>query len=121
MSKEQYLKKTDLPLDYASALERTGGDESFLKELLSLFLEDFPEKFRQLQKAIEDKNFDQIKKLGHTIKGSSANLSLTFLQEASLKMEMAGRENDIKKVKDALALLEGEFKRLEDFLSDGKI
>lgn len=120
MSKKKHPKKTLYPIDYPSVLERLGGDESFLKELLDLFRVDFSERYRQLQKAIEGENFNQIKELGHTLKGSSANLSLTFLQEVSSKMETAGREDNIEKAKDALALLEEGFKRLEDFLSESK-
>ena len=70
--------------------------------------------------AIEHKKFDLIRKLGHSLKGSSATLSLTFLQEASSQMEMAGRDKDIVKANKALVFLKHEFKRLEDFLSKKK-
>ncbi|TET66084.1 MAG: Hpt domain-containing protein, partial [Candidatus Aminicenantes bacterium] len=83
MAEEKYSKKDIPPIDYLSALERVGGDKSFLEELLNLYFEDFSEKYGQLQKAIEQKKFDLIHELGHSLKGSSANLSLTFLQETS--------------------------------------
>jgi len=35
------------PIDLSSVLERIGGDESFLKELLNLYIEDFSEKFEE--------------------------------------------------------------------------
>jgi len=117
MAEKKYPKKDIPAIDYPSALERVGGDESFLKELLDLYLEDFSEKYSQLQKAIEQKKFDLIRELGHSLKGSSANLSLTFLQETSLHLEKAGRERNIEKAKKYLIPLEQEFKRLKDFLS----
>ena len=82
-----------------------------------MYLEEFPERHTQLQEAIQQKEFNLILELGHSLKGSSANLSLIFLQEASFQMEMAGKERDIEKAKKALSLLEQEFKRLKDFLS----
>ena len=97
-----------------------GGDESFLSELLALYFEDFPQKIEKLQMAIEQKNFELIRKLGHSLKGSSATLSLTFLQEASSQMEMAGGDKDIVKANKALVFLRQEFKRLEDYLSEKK-
>ncbi|MFB0566729.1 MAG: Hpt domain-containing protein [Candidatus Aminicenantaceae bacterium] len=105
------------PIDLSSALERIGGDKSFLKELLDIYYEDFQEKLPNLYKALEEKDFNQIQELGHSLKGSSASLSLLSLQEASLHMEMAGRETNIKKAKETLYILENEFKRLKDFLS----
>ena len=120
MAEEKYPEKDMLSIDYASALERIGGDKSFLEELLNLYFEDFSEKYGQLQKAIEQKEFDLIRELGHSLKSSSANLSLTFLQETSFHMEVAGRERNVEKAKKAFALLEQESKRLKDFLSKKK-
>lgn len=120
MAEEKYPEKDVPPIAYQSALERVGGDESFLEELLSLYFEDFPQKIEQLKVAIEQKKFDLIRKLGHSLKGSSSTLSLTFLQEASFQMEMAGRDRDIVKANEALVFLKKEFKRLEDFLSKKK-
>ncbi len=120
MVEEKYPEKDIPPVDYPSVLERIGGDKSFLKELLNLYIEDFSEKYGRLQKAIEQKNFDLIRELGHSLRGSSANLSLTFLQETSHHLEMAGKERNVEKAKKALALLEQEFKRLKDFLSKKK-
>jgi HPt (histidine-containing phosphotransfer) domain-containing protein len=120
MTEKKYPKKDIPPIDYPSVLERIGGDLSFLEELLNLYFEDFSEKYEQLQKAIEQKKFNLIHELGHSLRGSSANLSLTFLQETSLHMEVAGRERNVEKAKKALALLEQEFERLKDFLSEKK-
>ena len=107
---------TKSPIDLSSVLERIGGDKSFLQELLNLYEDDFLEKFEELKKAIDQQNFEAIQKLGHTLKGSSANLSLTSLQEASFEMEKAGKENNLELAQQALATLEREFKRLKDFL-----
>ncbi len=120
MIENKYPEKDIPPIDYASALERVEGDKSFLEELLNLYFEDFSEKYEQLAKAVEQKNFDLIRELGHSLRGSSANLSLTFLQETSHHLEEAGRERNLEKAKKALALLEQEFKRLKDFLSKKK-
>ena len=120
MAEVKYPEKTNSPIAYQSALERVGGDESFLEELLALYFEDFPQKIKQLQMAIEQKDFELIRKLGHSLKGSSSTLSLTFLQEASFQMEMAGGDKDSVKANKVLAILKQEFKRLEDFLSKKK-
>jgi len=120
MAEEKYPEKDISPIAYQSALKRVEGDESFLEELLDLYFEDFPKKIERLQMAIEQKKFELIRKLGHSLKGSSLTLSLTFLQEASFQMEMAGGDKDIVKAHKALAFLKQEFKRLEDFLSEKK-
>ncbi len=105
------------PIDYPSALQRIGNDESFLKELIDLYILTFESKRKELSRALEEKNFDAIRTIGHTLKGSSANLSLLPLQEISFQLETAGKEADVAKVAGTLELLELEFERLKAFVS----
>jgi len=120
MTEKEHSKKDTPPINYAAVLERLAGDESFLEELLSMYFEDFPKKCAELQKAVEHQKFDLIFKLGHSLKGSSANLSMPLLQEASFQVETAGKDKNIENAKKALILLEQDFKRLKDFLSEKK-
>jgi|GEM_PF-450706 len=117
MSEKDNVKKTTSPIDLSSVLERIGGDKSFLQELLDLYIEDFSEKYGQLNQAIEQKNYDLIRELGHSLKGSSANLSFFPLQETSCQIEIAGKEENIEKAEQALVSLKYEFKKLKDYLS----
>ncbi len=105
------------PIDYSSALRRIGSDESFLKELLDLYVATFESKREGLINALTKQNFEEIKAIGHTLKGSSANLSLLPLQEASLELETAGKEANIAKAWEAVTRLEAEFLRLKDFIA----
>lgn len=104
------------PIDRKEALERIGGDEAFLQELLDIYDEEFEKKYGELEKAIQDKDFQAIREAGHYLKGASANLSLPALREAAWKMEQAGQNQDLKGAKEALGNLEKEYRRLKDFL-----
>ena len=114
---ELNTSKTMIPIDLPSALERIGGDESFLFDLINIYTEDFSGKFTKLQKAVQSEEFETIRELGHNLKGSSANLSLIPLQEISFDIEEAGKTRDIEKARKSLCLLEQEFRRLQDYLS----
>jgi HPt (histidine-containing phosphotransfer) domain-containing protein len=105
------------PIDYPSALARIGDDESFLVELLDLYKMDFKTKIEGLQKAIDQEDFVAMQELGHSLKGSSANLSLPYLQQAALDMESAGRDKNLDKARGALGSLGQEFQNLREFLS----
>lgn len=108
--------KSNPPIDYASALKRLDGDRDFLNELLDIFQEDFVEKQILLHSAVERKDFIEISKLGHSLKGGAANLSLTRLQEAASQLEIAGKESDLSSARDHANRLIDEFKRLQQFL-----
>lgn len=119
MSEINNLKNTG-PIDMEAVLERVGGDESFLHELIDIYIDDFIEKYFQLEQAIERADFNNIKEIGHSLKGSSGNLSLTALHETAFGIESSGRENDIEQARLLFVRLKEEFKKLKDFLPPEK-
>ncbi len=106
----------DLPIDFSEVLERIGGDELFLEELLKIYFEEFREKIPFLREAIEQGNFSLIQELSHGLKGASANLSLASLKKACFALEMSGREKNIEQARSAFFCLETEFQRLKNYL-----
>jgi HPt (histidine-containing phosphotransfer) domain-containing protein len=106
----------NFPIDYADVLERIGGDRAFLEELLKIYIEECDQKLRVIKEATANQDFSLIQQLGHSLKGSSANLSLTPLQKVSFSLEVAGREKKLELVMSALAALESEFDKLKDYL-----
>jgi len=109
------INESALPLIRAEALERVGGDEAFLEELLDLFGEEFESKSRALSEAISRRDADALRDLGHSIKGAAANLSLPGLQTAAKAMEQAGTNAQIENARSALETLRREFERLRKF------
>ncbi len=105
-------------IDLSSALERIGGDESLLHELIKIYIEDFLEKYDLLRQAIEHGDFNTIKEIGHSLKGSSGNLSLTNLHQISYQLEMSGREEDIERARYFFHVLDREFQKLRDFFPE---
>jgi len=116
MKENEVSEKAISPIDFSSSLERLEGDELFLKELLGIYIEDFPKKYGSLKDAINHENFKVIQEIGHCLKGSSANLSLNLLKETGFQMELAGREKNIEKAKTTFIELKKEFTRLKRFL-----
>ena len=120
MSDMHNLKNTG-PIDIDSVLERIGGDESFLQELLDIYIEDFMDKYPQLEQAITEGDFNSIREIGHSLKGASGNLSLTGLQETAYGIELSGKEENIEQAKLLLARLKEEFTKLKNVLPLEKI
>lgn len=119
MSKINDLKSMG-PIDMDSVLERVGGDEAFLQELIDIYIDDFMEKYAQLEQAIAQGDFENIKEIGHSLKGSSGNLSLNGLHETAYGIELSGKEYNLEQAKLLFARLKEEFIRLKDVLSPEK-
>jgi HPt (histidine-containing phosphotransfer) domain-containing protein len=104
------------PIDFGDVLDRIGGDASFLMELLAIYFQEYAEKKRLLEEAIARRDYIQVCELGHSLKGASANLSLTRLQRVAFSLERAGREKQIQLAKEAALSLESEIQTLKVFL-----
>lgn len=108
---------SDAIIDYKSALERIGGDREFLDELLGIYIEEFTSSIGALDTALQEKNFTSIQEIGHSLKGSSANLSLLQLRDQAYLIEKAGRDNDLPLAEQSTGQIKLEFQRLEKHLA----
>ena len=98
--------------DKNGLFERAMGDKELAQELIDLFFDHVPGKIDDLEKALEHKNNDSIKQLAHNLKGSAGNIGAIKLQETALKLENAGKANNIN---EAILLVSEIKHRFEAF------
>ncbi|MDZ7260972.1 MAG: response regulator [candidate division KSB1 bacterium] len=99
-------------------LERLGGDEEFLKELIEIFLQDVPVQIEKLQQALKDSNATVVERIGHTIKGACANVEARALKEVAFEIEKSGRDRKLDRVYPLVEQLTQDFQRLKSTLSE---
>jgi two-component system, sensor histidine kinase and response regulator len=109
------------PIDVAGALARMGNDRDFLKELLDIYMEDLSTRVAGLRAAAAGGDFEAVERLGHAIKGSSANLSLPRLRDRAAAIELAGKNGEAAKALANLDGLEKEFQKLRDHLRENPL
>jgi len=80
--------------DYAAALERVGGDEPLLVELIAIFLEEYPKFATRLTQALSQKDFAGIREAAHSLKGSLGYLGAADGESLALAVEQASLAND---------------------------
>jgi len=118
---ENLNMQTNRLINYNEALNRMGGDEIFLSELINDYITDFNHYYSNIKVAVEENAFSEISVIGHTLKGSSEMLSLISLSLISSQMEIAGVEKNISSARKLLSELKNEFKILIDFLHKIKL
>jgi len=102
---------TELPsslpgIDVASALPRVAGNKKLYVKLLRHVAAESPSTKEKLAAAIAEGNADQVRELAHSLKGSSANLSITEVVAAAEKLEHAARAGDLSMLATHLGSLE---------------
>ncbi|MBS3735122.1 MAG: response regulator [Phycisphaerae bacterium] len=102
--------------DPAAAMQRVGGDEELLCELIELFSGEAPELIERMNEAIASGDTAGVTEAAHSIKGASGNLSAKYVFEAALNTERAARDGETEGVKELVEQLSGEVDRLLDEL-----
>ena len=103
--------------DYNLALERLGGDEQFLNELLMDLIEQIDDTLDNIKQAIAEEDFDNLKTLSHSLKGASANLNVSRMASHFLQLEGLGMENTVDGASDLIELVTKDRNDLEAFLN----
>jgi HPt (histidine-containing phosphotransfer) domain-containing protein len=99
-------------------LKKFDGDGEFLAELIEIFINDIPDQLFVIQKAVNNRNSNDLEKSAHKLKGAVANFEEKAAFEVALQLEMMGRENRLDGVEDAYDALIIEVECLTNALKE---
>jgi len=99
-------------VDRSVALARVDGDLGLLKEIVGLFMGDFPKLMAEIRTAVQNRDAAKLRRAAHTLKGSVGNFGAARAVEAALVLEMMGKSGDLSGVEAAHARLEDVMARV---------
>jgi signal transduction histidine kinase/CheY-like chemotaxis protein/HPt (histidine-containing phosphotransfer) domain-containing protein len=105
-------------IDRVQALERVDGDRELMREVIGLFLEDYPEKMAEIEKAISEEDAARLNRSAHAFKGSVANFGARNAFDLALRLEMMGRGGEFGGARAVFFTLAEEVERLRKALED---
>ena len=86
-----------------------GENIELKQEIIQAFLDDVPKRIAHLKGALNGGDMEAIHLVGHTLKGSSANLGACRLRELGEKLERAGKTGDTGEASELLPEIQAEF------------
>jgi PAS domain S-box-containing protein len=102
--------------DLRGALERTDGDEQFLKELIDLFLADTPGRMDEIRHAIEAGDARRVQCAAHSLKGAAGCIGGCRAAAAAFQVEQIGTKGELSQATRACADLEKELAVLKNVI-----
>ncbi len=99
---EQQLRQ----LDEAVALSRVGGDRGLLREVVELFLDDYPGVLDKIRAAVSSRDANALEHHAHSLKGSVSTFGAQGAFDAALALERKGRSGDLSGLEEGLGQLE---------------
>ena len=102
--------------DRAAALERLGGDESLLDELVELFFKDYPILARRLTEAAARGVVASLREPAHKLKGSLGALGLPSTAGLAQEIESASEVRDATSAVSLIDRFMAEVEMLQDVM-----
>lgn len=99
----------------SAALERLGGDERLLDEIVRLFLAESPKLLTRMQQALLHRDGSTLELAAHCLKGQLGYLELPEAAEAQ-RLEDAGRNGNLNAAEELLAGFETRLARVWSIL-----
>jgi two-component system, sensor histidine kinase and response regulator len=111
------VKKVDkllppLTFDLEELLARVENDRELLRDLLTIFREEFPRQLLALHEAVEAKEGDRVAALAHTLKGMLLNLAAKQAAATAGRLEQLGRQGEASKFEGVFATFESDYRKL---------
>lgn len=87
-------------------------DKEIVKEIIDIYIQEYPDRMINLQKNIADKDFEGLYKNAHSLKGVTANFFDKDTEELARQLEAKGKENDDSGLEDIFAQLKESSEKL---------
>ena len=104
-------------IDWSVALDYVGGDRKLLRDLAGIFLDECPRWMAELRQAIAARSAADLKRLGHTLKGSLGHFGVRAGFDAAYQLEKMARDGMLDGAPGACAALAVELERLRPVLA----
>ncbi len=98
--------------DRTELLERVGGNEALLKDILMMALQEIPIYIEKLKIALDENNPGETRMQGHSIKGMGATVAAHGLRDVAYQIEVSGKKGEMDKARSLIGKLEQEFEKL---------
>jgi HPt (histidine-containing phosphotransfer) domain-containing protein len=91
--------------------DRCMGNHEFLQRILGRFRQRVPEELAELEKSLETRDMEQMARVAHRLKGSSASVSANGLEQAAAAVEDLSRAGRIADIPAHMKRLRDEWAR----------
>ncbi len=105
------------PFDRAELLDRVGGHEEVLREVVGLFLDEAPRLLAAVRDAVGRRDAVALGRSAHALKGTVASLAAAESAETAARLEALARTGDLAGADTLWADLERQVGRLREALA----
>ena len=103
-------------IEKEALLKAFDGDWNFLKEVVDVFLSDYPRLLDDLRRAHKERDSDTLMRAAHSLKGMMKNFQAEPAAEVAFELEKKGKEENFDGVPDTIETLAGQVAEVDKIL-----
>jgi len=107
------VSREKIIFDEDGVSERMGSNRNLICMMMKVFVANVPKQLQQIKEKVKDGNMEEIKRMGHTIKGSSATAGAVAMQEIAFAIETAGKNGNLEEAARLIGELETAFEQMK--------
>jgi HPt (histidine-containing phosphotransfer) domain-containing protein len=97
-----------ITLDFKQMLERLGGDETLLHEVIAIFVDQAPTHMETLRHSLAQGDAESLEKTAHSMKGELGYLGISEVTQMARELEELGRRHNLEQAAHVLVSFERE-------------
>jgi len=100
----EYTRESLIDLNVIQNLKELGGDDGgdFFKEIITLFSDQYPQLLQNITTHAQNKDFDNLSKSAHALKGACLNIGAKELSEICKKIEINSKTHIYDEIDELL-------------------
>ena len=108
--------ESDGQLDHDELVEQLGGDLGMAKELVTLFLAEWPGELEKVRRGVESASAEDVRIAAHTLKGVIGNFSRGPAMQTAGRLEAMARSGSLAGTEELVAALDRQLRALDGAL-----
>lgn len=89
------MSLSDLPYDPNALARKCDGDPAFIRHLVRIYLEDYPQQAQVLRTALGNRDLDRLYSISHSVKGAVSHFGARGAVDAAQAIEQCCRRGDV--------------------------
>jgi HPt (histidine-containing phosphotransfer) domain-containing protein len=103
------------PINFSRLQDLSDGDEEQSRKIMNLYLQVTGEALGKIEKALQERNYEEVERFSHSSAGSSGMLGITSLVSLFRELENMGHTRDLTRSTPLIKDIRKELVRVEEF------
>lgn len=112
---------SEMTVDIDRIRERFGGNDDFIQNLISRFIEDTENLLELMSEACRKGEQNNARDINHNLKGAAVNIEADHIYELTIKMERAIDAGNKREARQTISALYQALKNLQDWFSKNSV